>query len=256
MGRGSDLFAAAGAPRVGSAFGGAGPTSLLVHAAAFALLLFLAPRFTRAPAEPATRSGLGVLFYDPPPAPAAPLPVGDGPVSRTAVRPRVVPDPDPVPVTTVVVETPVEPMTSIEAPEAPAGGSPDGSASGTALGETYGRDGGIAGGRRDGLDGGVEGGTGRFPVPVRNYDHGPVRVHMVEPAYPPDAFAKKIEGVVEVELLIDVDGRVVRARVLQGVRPLDAAALDAVRQWLFRPALKDGRPVPTLATAPVRFRIY
>ena len=37
---------------------------------------------------------------------------------------------------------------------------------------------------------------------------------------------------------------------------LDAAALEAVRQWVFAPAHKKGRPVATLALAPVTFRIF
>jgi outer membrane biosynthesis protein TonB len=36
---------------------------------------------------------------------------------------------------------------------------------------------------------------------------------------------------------------------------LDAAAVAAVRQWVFAPALRKGRPVATLAIAPVAFRI-
>jgi outer membrane biosynthesis protein TonB len=37
---------------------------------------------------------------------------------------------------------------------------------------------------------------------------------------------------------------------------LDAAALQTVYQWIFHPAVKHGRPVPTIAHAPVAFRIY
>jgi hypothetical protein len=37
---------------------------------------------------------------------------------------------------------------------------------------------------------------------------------------------------------------------------LDAAALQTVYQWLFTPAMKHGKPVPTLAHIPVAFRIY
>ena len=37
---------------------------------------------------------------------------------------------------------------------------------------------------------------------------------------------------------------------------LDAAAIQTVRQWVFSPAIKGGRPVATIAQAPVSFRIY
>ncbi len=67
---------------------------------------------------------------------------------------------------------------------------------------------------------------------------------------------KKVEGTVLVELLIDASGRVARTRVVQSIPLLDAAARETVSEWLFQPARKHGRPVATLANAPVRFRIF
>jgi protein TonB len=61
---------------------------------------------------------------------------------------------------------------------------------------------------------------------------------------------------VVVEIVIGADGQVLRARVLQSIPSLDAAALAAVRQWRFAPAMKNGLPVVTSAVAPVSFRIY
>jgi protein TonB len=202
------------------------------------------------------RGQVGVLLYDPPPPPAPPLPRGSGNVSRTA-RPQARPEVVPVLVTPVEVEAPV-PVETIETRDVASGGSPTGSARGVAEGEEYGRDGGVEGGLPDGVDGGAITGTGTvpLPVPVTGYERVPVRIRMVDPVYPPDAFAKKIEGVVEVEMLIDVDGRVVRARVTRSIPQLDAAAVAAVSRWLFTPAMKNGRPVPSLAKAPVRFTIH
>ena len=67
---------------------------------------------------------------------------------------------------------------------------------------------------------------------------------------------KKIEGTVEVEILIDSTGRVAKARVVRSIPALDAAALQTVMQWVFSPAIKNGRPVATVASAPVTFRIF
>ena len=78
----------------------------------------------------------------------------------------------------------------------------------------------------------------------------------MKPLYPQEAFVKKIEGIVLLEILIDSHGRVADARVLRSIPQLDAAAIAAVRQWLFRPAIRNGRPVPTVANAPITFRIY
>ena len=60
----------------------------------------------------------------------------------------------------------------------------------------------------------------------------------------------------ELEILIDAKGRVVRSRIVQSVPELDAAALDCVRKWRFKPAMKAGRAVATVARAPIMFRIY
>jgi len=102
--------------------------------------------------------------------------------------------------------------------------------------------------------GGVVGATGNGPL--MDYDQAPRAIKITRPQYPQEAFIKKIEGTVIVEILIDSTGHVVRGRVIQSVPLLDAAALETVYQWVFSPAIKHGRPVPTLAHAPVAFRIY
>jgi protein TonB len=81
-------------------------------------------------------------------------------------------------------------------------------------------------------------------------------VSQTKPFYPKAAFERKVEGEVVVGLLISEEGRVVHAEVQKSVPGLDAAALSCVRQWVFTPALRDGRPVPTFAIAPVSFRIF
>jgi hypothetical protein len=52
------------------------------------------------------------------------------------------------------------------------------------------------------------------------------------------------------EILIDSTGS-----VIQSIPELDAAAIECVKTWLFRPAKKDGKPVATIAHAPVSFRV-
>ncbi len=98
------------------------------------------------------------------------------------------------------------------------------------------------------------GGTGDGPV--LDYDQAPRPIKITRPQYPQEAFVKKIEGMVELEILIDSTGRVVRARVVKSIPLLDAAAIQTVQQWVFAPAIKNGRPVATIATAPVTFRIF
>lgn len=112
---------------------------------------------------------------------------------------------------------------------------------------------GEVGGVPGGVPGGVVGGTGE--IPVRDFDRPPRLLRQVKPVYPQDAFVK-VQGVVLVEFVIDAAGRVSRARVVQSVPMLDDAAVAAVRQWVFSPALRRGTPVATMAQAPVAFRIY
>jgi TonB family protein len=58
-----------------------------------------------------------------------------------------------------------------------------------------------------------------------------------------------------VEILIDKTGGVAKARVVKSIPELDEAALQCVRDWVFRPAQKAGEPVATVASAPVTFKI-
>jgi protein TonB len=117
-------------------------------------------------------------------------------------------------------------------------------------------EGGVVGGVPGGVLGGVIGGTGKGPVPVRNADRPPRVLRQVKPVYPSEAFVKRIEGTVVVELLIDDRGRVARTRIVQSVPLLDTAAVEAVLQWVFAPAEKGGLPVPVIVMAPVSFRIF
>jgi protein TonB len=108
----------------------------------------------------------------------------------------------------------------------------------------------------DGRLGGEIGGTGTGrPETFPRYDQPPRAVKFVRPRYPQQAFDQKLEGTVIVEFVIGVDGRVASPRVIRSVPLLDAAALEAVRQWLFWPARKRGHPVPAVSRAPVYFRI-
>jgi protein TonB len=85
--------------------------------------------------------------------------------------------------------------------------------------------------------------------------HPPVKLHDVAPVYPDLARAVGVEGVVVIECRIGTDGHVADARVLSGHPLLDGAALDAVRQWRYRPTLLNGRPVAVLMTVTVRFSL-
>ena len=255
-----DLFASAlvaSNPPKRSTWWGA-QVSLVLHAVTLSCLIFI-PIFWQEP-PPEQGDPIRALLYDPPPPPPPPLNRGSSLARKTEVAKPVTPDPE------VKVEpkfvAPIEQPRPEEKPltpeqKAPADdqfGSETGSDGGLADGMDVGVEGGQVGGVPGGVLGGVVGGTGNGPV--MDYDQAPRAIKITRPQYPQEAFIKKIEGTVIVEILIDATGHVVRGRVIQSVPLLDAAALQTVYQWVFSPAIKHGRPVPTLAHAPVAFRIY
>lgn len=196
------------------------------------------------------------LLYNPPPPPPPPLPKGSALIEKKEPpRPTSAePEPrktEPKMESPVVVEAQPKEARLAESEQF---GSPHGSDVGVPEGMEEGVEGGVVGGVPGGVIGGVVGGTG--DIPVADYDQPARPIRLTKPTYPQEGFVKKIEGTVVVEILIDVTGRVTRARVLQSIPALDGAALECVRQWVFAPAMKHGRPVPTLATAPVNFKIY
>lgn len=76
------------------------------------------------------------------------------------------------------------------------------------------------------------------------------------PAYPRDALARRIEGTVYLEVLVDVDGTPldVRVQTSSGNRSLDEAARKHIlKRWKFKPAMQDGRAVQAIGIVPVRF---
>jgi periplasmic protein TonB len=91
---------------------------------------------------------------------------------------------------------------------------------------------------------------------VGDYDQPPRALKLTRPVYPQEAFIKKVEGVVTVEFVIELEGDVRSARVIRSVPLLDQAAMETVKQWRFAPAIKKGRKVTARATAPVSFRIF
>jgi TonB family protein len=92
------------------------------------------------------------------------------------------------------------------------------------------------------------------PVPYRE-DY--VILRMVKPEYPPEALANLEEGHVLVEAYIGANGTVKETyvRSAQGPRSFEGATLDAVRQFLFRPVVVNGKPISFWTSFLVRFQI-
>jgi protein TonB len=77
------------------------------------------------------------------------------------------------------------------------------------------------------------------------------------PNYPESSRRRGQEGTVMLELRVDANGRVTEARVVEssGFNALDAAAVETLREWRFRPAQRGGMPVAGSLTTAVHFRL-
>jgi len=93
------------------------------------------------------------------------------------------------------------------------------------------------------------------PVRVGGIIRAPQKVHDVAPRYPVVAQQSRVQGFVILEAVISEDGAVQSLRVLRSQSLLDAAAVEAVRQWRFTPTLLNGQPVPVVMTVTVNFRL-
>jgi protein TonB len=82
----------------------------------------------------------------------------------------------------------------------------------------------------------------------------PIKMNDVAPVYPAIAQNAGVTGSVIIEATIGADGRIIDARVLRSIPLLDQAALDAVRQWEYKPTLLNGVAVPVIMTVTINFK--
>jgi len=83
----------------------------------------------------------------------------------------------------------------------------------------------------------------------------PVATRKVDPGYPLQLMRENVAGTVVLYGVIRADGTVGNVRVLRGVdERLDKFASDAVAQWKFDPATKNGVPIDVEATFQIPFR--
>jgi protein TonB len=135
-------------------------------------------------------------------------------------------------------------------------GFDEGSDFGHPFGMEGGIPGGVVGGVPGGLLGGVIGGTGTA-VPRQRPDVGPRMIRNPRPTYTVEAIRKKVSGEVVLKVIIDVRGKVKVIDVIRSIPELDQEAIRVVEEeWLFRPAMKNGRPIDSVAELVVTFNLY
>jgi TonB family protein len=86
--------------------------------------------------------------------------------------------------------------------------------------------------------------------------HPPIVISKCAPWYTEDAGRAKIEGTVVLYVKITPDGRANSVKVTRSLgMGLDESAVDAVKQWRFRPGRRDGKPITVAITIEVLFRL-
>jgi periplasmic protein TonB len=141
------------------------------------------------------------------------------------------------------------------------------------LGDPLGRDGppsdgpGSNGGIGAGNNGGIgdhngpgygshDGGGVEFSGRIGGGITAPVVLYKVDPEFSEEARKAKYQGTVLVAIEVGEDGKAHSFRIIQSLGlGLDEKAIEAVSQWKFKPAMRNGRPVRAAATVQVNFRL-
>ena len=103
--------------------------------------------------------------------------------------------------------------------------------------------------------------TGSAPKPVLqtiNISQGVSQgllLKKVQPQYPRNALAMHVEGAVELMATISTTGNITSVKVVSGEQLLTKAAVDAVKQWKYKPYLLNGEPVEIQTQVTVNFKL-
>jgi len=218
----------------------------VVQATLLAVLILIPLIYT----EALPKASLATLLIAPPPPPPPPPPPAATPIVK--VKPQVhlmdagkLVAPKAIPKEVKIIKEEAEPDPGM-------------------MGVAGGVPGGVPGGQMGGVIGGVIGGVGAAPPPprpsqTRIKQGGAVTaaslINKVQPTYPPLARQTRISGTVRLHAIISKDGSVQQLEVLSGHPLLVQAALDAVRQWRYRPTLLNGEAVEVDTTIDVIFSL-
>lgn len=142
------------------------------------------------------------------------------------------------------------PMSSI-----PSGPPSNGTGAGGGIGSGYG--GGVGSGTGPGVGPGRGGGIGGGVFRVGGGVSAPRALDTPDPEYSEEARKAKYQGTVVLWLIVGPDGKPRDIKVARALgMGLDQKAIEAVRNWKFEPAMKDGKPVAVQINVEVNFRLY
>jgi periplasmic protein TonB len=116
---------------------------------------------------------------------------------------------------------------------------------------------GIGSGTGGGLGPGQGGGTGGGVYSVGGGVSAPIPIYQPEPPYSEEARKAKFQGVVVLSIVVDTQGNVSDVHVVRRLGlGLDEKAEDTVKTWKFKPAQRNGAPVPVRVMVEVSFRLF
>lgn len=191
-----------------------------------------------------------------PPVPRRPPPSVVIPPSR--------PRPDPILPTLALAPAVNAPVVPLESDQLELAGLPDppkpsaqpsaGPGTGGGIGSGHGA--GLGEGDGGGIGSGSGGGTGGGPYRPGSGIEPPLLLREVRASYTAEARRRAIEGDVVLEIVVRRDGVVSNVRLIRSLGAgLDEKAVEAVRQWRFAPARRQGQPVDVVVTVSVAFSL-
>jgi periplasmic protein TonB len=185
-----------------------------------------------------------------------PMPVTQGHLPKVADRQIVPPTAPPMEEPKILMEPTIEVQHDVKmATVLPNIGMPNSPLVGTSLGG--GRGTGLGSGDGSGIGPGYGGNIGGGPKRIGGGVSAPVLVFSVEPEFSEQARKAKVSGNVLVNIWVDEKGNPSHVRVLRGIGlGLDERAVEAVKQYKFKPALENGRPVMVELNVDVTFQIF
>ncbi len=117
--------------------------------------------------------------------------------------------------------------------------------------------GGVGSGIGPGVGPGHGGGYGGGAYRVGGGVSAPKALYAPDPEYSEEARKAKYQGTVVLWLVVDASGRPQQIRIQRALgMGLDEKAIEAVKQWKFDPARRDGQAVPVMINVEVNFRLY
>lgn len=243
-------------------------TAIGVHAAAIALIAILIA--SKVPiAAPVKKTFVSLM--EPPPPPVAPKaktigggggqhdlgPVTQGHLPKLAQQQIVPPKAPPTIPPKLAVEPTVvvQPDLKLDDNKMPDLGVPNSNLKGFSMGNGNGT--GIGSGDGAGIGPGSGGNIGGGIYQVGGAVRAPIAIYTPDPEFSEEARKAKFSGNVIVSLIVSADGKPRNVHVLRGVgMGLDEKAVEAVQQYKFKPALKDGKPVAVYVNIDVTFQIF